>query len=181
MAPLVRRELQIEETGAYPELGVRSFGKGTFHKPALSGIEVGTKKIYPIEPGDLVFSNVFAWEGAIAVAAEADRGRYGSHRFITCVTDKKEALPEFLCFHFLTEKGMEDINAASPGGAGRNKTLGLKKLEKIKVPAPSIEKQRAFLALKTKLERFGAVRAVQLSELEGLLPGLLDRAFRGEV
>ena len=29
--------------GAYPELGVRSFGKGTFHKPDLPGAEAGQK------------------------------------------------------------------------------------------------------------------------------------------
>lgn len=37
VAPLVRREQTIELEGNYPELGIRSFGKGTFHKPPLSG------------------------------------------------------------------------------------------------------------------------------------------------
>ena len=84
VAPLVRREQSIDLEGSYPELGIRSFGKGTFHKPPLSGSEVGTKRLYRIEPGDLLFSNVFAWEGAIAIAKPEDAGRYGSHRFITC-------------------------------------------------------------------------------------------------
>jgi len=59
VAPIVRRKVEIEIDGEYPELGVRSFGKGTFHKPVLNGIDVGTKKLYHILPGDLVFSNVF--------------------------------------------------------------------------------------------------------------------------
>jgi len=62
IAPLVRREQTINLNGSYPELGIRSFGKGTFHKPPLSGGDVGTKRLYRIEPGDLLFSNVFAWK-----------------------------------------------------------------------------------------------------------------------
>ncbi|MEJ1388541.1 MAG: restriction endonuclease subunit S [Candidatus Sedimenticola sp. (ex Thyasira tokunagai)] len=79
VAPIVRRKIEIDTDGEYPELGVRSFGKGTFHKPVLNGIDVGTKKLYHICPGDLVFSNVFAWEGAIAVVGDKDEGRVGSH------------------------------------------------------------------------------------------------------
>jgi type I restriction enzyme S subunit len=138
VAPIVRREVEILESEIYPELGIRSFGKGTFHKSALNGLEVGTKRLFRIESGDLMFSNVFAWEGAIAVAQMEDGGRFGSHRFISCVCQKDIALPEFLCFYFLTQKGLGDINAASPGGAGRNKTLGLTKLENILVPVPDL-------------------------------------------
>lgn len=180
VAPIIRRDVQITENSSYPELGIRSFGKGTFHKPALTGLEVGTKRLFRIETGDLIFSNVFAWEGAIAVAQKEDDGRFGSHRFISCVCKEDIALPEFLCFHFLTRKGMEDINAASPGGAGRNKTLGLTKLEKTLVPVPGIHLQKEFLQLQSKMETLKAAQAGQLSALEGLFPGVLEKAFRGE-
>lgn len=180
VAPIIRREVFISENGSYPELGIRSFGKGTFHKPALNGLEVGTKRLYRINKGDLLFSNVFAWEGAIAVAQSQDDGRFGSHRFISCVCKDGIALPEFLCFHFLTEKGMQDINAASPGGAGRNKTLGLNKLEQILVPVPDIHLQNDFHQLQTKMERLKSAQAGQLAGLEGLFPAVLERAFRGE-
>jgi type I restriction enzyme S subunit len=68
VAPIVRRPVEVDALREYPELGIRSYGKGTFHKPALTGLEVASKRIYRIEPGDLLFSNVFAWEGAMAVA-----------------------------------------------------------------------------------------------------------------
>jgi hypothetical protein len=35
VAPLVRRPVEIDLDASYPELGVRSFGRGTFHKPEL--------------------------------------------------------------------------------------------------------------------------------------------------
>ncbi len=42
---------------------------------------------FAIEPGDLLFSNVFAWEGAVALAGDAESGLIGSHRFMTYVVN----------------------------------------------------------------------------------------------
>ena len=60
IAPIVRRPVDIELKRSYPKLGMRSFGNGTFHKPTLTGAEVGTKRLLRIELNDLVFLNVFA-------------------------------------------------------------------------------------------------------------------------
>lgn len=147
VAPIVRRPVNITAEQSYPELGIRSFGKGTFHKPSLTGADAGSKRLFRIEPGDLVFSNVFAWEGAIAVAKPQDEGRFGSHRFITCVVDPSRANAEFLKLYLTaSEEGLEQIRRASPGGAGRNRTLGLNKLGAIQVPLPPLAEQHALVA-----------------------------------
>jgi len=178
VAPIIRREVTIKQDEEYPELGIRSFGKGTFHKPAIKGINLGTKRIYQIKTGDLIFSNVFAWEGGIAVATENDNDRYGSHRFISCDVNKEKALPEFLCFHHLTPEGMGKIQLASPGGAGRNKTLGLKKLEAIKVPIPPIEKQKKFVDTYYKINRIKQEIGESIKNIEGLFPSALHKALK---
>lgn len=147
IAPIVRRPVDIRHDQMYPELGIRSFGRGTFHKPAISGVEVGTKRLFKIEPGDLVFSNVFAWEGAIAVASTADVGRFGSHRFITCVVDAAKVNATFLKLYLTTApEGREQVLKASPGGAGRNRTLGVEKLGQIQVPLPPLAEQEVIVA-----------------------------------
>jgi type I restriction enzyme, S subunit len=181
IAPIIRREVKLVEEELYPELGIRSFGKGTFHKPALTGLEVATKKIFQIKKGDLLFSNVFAWEGGIAVAKEEDNDRYGSHRFISCLVNKEKVLEEYLCFHFLSPKGLEDINACSPGGAGRNKTLGLDKLMKIKVPVPDVTLQKDFVELLHKIQTIKEQHNEIDKELTQLMPALLDKAFSGNL
>lgn len=181
VAPLVRRPVEPKMDEEYPELGIRSFGKGTFHKPALDYLSVGTKRLYSIEPGDLLFSNVFAWEGAIAVAQPEDGGRYGSHRFITCVPKAGVSTPEFLCFYFLTEEGLRKIGEASPGGAGRNRTLGLTKLTEIEVPVPEYGKQVWFNRLQAKVAAMLAAQKDAESELDALLPSILDKAFKEEL
>lgn len=181
VAPITRRPVKVDMEGEYPELGIRSFGKGTFHKPKLSGMEVGSKKLYCLEPGDLVFNNVFAWEGAITVVQPEDKGRVGSHRFIACVPEEGIATADFLCFYFKTPEGLAKIGEASPGGAGRNRTLGLEKLAKVTVPVPDYAQQLWFDKLQAKVKAVEKLQAVNHEQLEALLPSILDRAFKGEL
>jgi len=181
VAPITRRPVKVEMESMYPELGIRSFGKGTFHKSPVAGIEIGSKKLFCIEPGDLVFNNVFAWEGAVAVAKTEDAGRVGSHRFIACVPRKDVATASFLCFYFLTEEGLKKLGDASPGGAGRNRTLGLEALGAIQVPLPPYEKQLQFDDLQSKVDALKKLQTETAAELAALLPSILDKAFKGEL
>ncbi len=181
VAPIVRRPVEVEPDIEYGELGIRSFGNGTFHKPPQTGLQLGSKRVFQIQPGDLLFSNVFAWEGAIAVVKPEDAGRIGSHRFISCVPKPDLATAESLRFHFLTPAGLLQIGEASPGGAGRNRTLGLGKLESLVVPVPPLEKQRWFDDLQAKVDAVKRLQAETQAELDALLPAVLDRAFRGEL
>ena len=180
VAPLVRRPVEIDPTASYPELGVRSFGRGTFHKPDLPGMEVGTKKLFRIEQGDLLFNIVFAWEGAVAIAQPEDSGRVGSHRFLTCVPDPEIATAKFLRFYFLTREGLVRLGEASPGGAGRNRTLGLKKLEAIEVPVPPLETQQWFDRLQAKARQIQSIRAGTAEDIDALIPAMLHEVFNGK-
>lgn len=181
VASLIRRKIDTQPDEKYEEMGVRSFGRGTFNKPVLTGRQIGNKRIYSIHSGDLVFNNVFSWEGAIAVAQLEDHGKVGSHRFITYVPHTSEATSDFLCQHFLSEKGLEDIGSASPGSAGRNRTLGLKKLDKIQVPVPAYEKQEKFEEI-TKRQRQIKLESAQIClELFAYKAAVTIKAFRGEL
>ena len=180
VAPLVRRPVEVQPDESYPELGVRSFGRGTFHKPALDGIAVGSKKLFRIEPRDLVFNIVFAWEGAVAIAKPDDCGRVGSHRFLTCVPNPKISTADFLLYFFLSPEGLRALGDASPGGAGRNRTLGLKKLAAINVPVPKIEKLRWFDRLQAKARALRAIRAEAEDEVAALIPAMLHEVFDGQ-
>jgi type I restriction enzyme S subunit len=179
VAPLIRRAVKIEPDEEYFELGLRSFGKGTFHKPAIRGDELNGKRLFRIEPGDLLFSNVFAWEGAVAVAQPEDVGRYGSHRFISRKAIEGVASADFLYYYFTTPEGVEQLGKASPGSAGRNRTLGLKMLDEIKVPLPSYEKQLWIVSIAKRLEQLGKRQALIKEEMDGLFKSVLDRAFQG--
>ena len=106
VASLERRQVSVEPSKTYEEIGMRSFGKGIFHKGQVRGATLGSKRVFKIHPGDLVLSNVFAWEGAIAVAGETEAGKIGSHRFLTYRADPKEADANYLQYFFLCEVGL---------------------------------------------------------------------------
>ncbi len=179
IAPICRRPVIVDFSASYPELGIRSFGRGTFHKPPLAGGDVGGKKLYEIVPGDLVFSNVFAWEGAVAVARDEDAGRFGSHRFIACTVDPARADPKFICSYLVaSHDGLEQLRRASPGGAGRNRTLGLEKLTEIEVPLPPLSEQQAIVARLDTLADKTRQLTVHLDAIEANVEQLLAQRFR---
>jgi type I restriction enzyme S subunit len=85
IAPLDRRPVTVDIKMSYPQVSVRSFGRGSFHKPPLVGNEVTWQKPFLVKSGDILISNIKAWEGALAVASPEDDGRVASHRYLTCV------------------------------------------------------------------------------------------------
>lgn len=162
VAPLVRRPVQVMPHESYQQIGIRSFGKGVFHKPRATGAEIGEKRVFYIEPGDLLFNIVFAWEGAVAVATATERGSIGSHRFLTCVVNRELADPRYLYWWFVHDRGREQLLRASPGGAGRNRTLGVEKLSAIDVPLPPLKEQRRIVVrLDTIAEQIAAARRLR--------------------
>jgi type I restriction enzyme, S subunit len=181
VAPLFRRPANVNSEQNYPQVSVRSFGRGTFHKPDLVGNEITWQKPYLVKSGDILISNIKAWEGAIAVANDSDDGRYGSHRYLTCVPIPNVATSRFVCFHLLTPEGLSEVGQASPGSADRNRTLGTKALMQILIPTPPIEKQLWFDNLYAKISALRAAQAETEKELSALMPSILDKAFKGEL
>ncbi len=177
VAPVHRRQIEIRPEGKYPELGARSFGRGIFHKPTVRGDSLTWQKLFQVRAGDIVISNIKAWEGALAVAGEADDGRYGSHRYLTCVADTQCVLPEYVCFYLLSPSGLEQVGLASPGSADRNRTLAVERLEMIKIPIVPLATQREFKKLLDLQATVRAEAALSNQRLEALLPSLLDRLF----
>lgn len=169
---LERRPVEVDPLETYAEIGVRSFGKGIFHKEPISGADLGNKRVFRVEPGDLVLSNVFAWEGAIAVATDAERGRIGSHRFMTYVPVDARVVTQYLRYFFLSECGLRLIRTASPGSAGRNRTLAVDRFRDVVLPLPEIGEQRHIVR---RLERLDSQldRVMHLDQAASRLSGAL--------
>lgn len=181
VAPLNRRPITVESEKIYPAIAVRSFGRGTFHKPPLVGSEVTWEKPFLVKAGDILVSNIKAWEGALAVAKPEDDGRVGSHRYLTCVPNEGVATPRFVCFHLLSPEGLSQIGEASPGSADRNRTLGAKAFLRIPIPVPEYSKQLWFDSLCGEVDALKRLQTQTASELDALLPSILDKAFGAEL
>jgi type I restriction enzyme S subunit len=179
IAPLCRRPVTVKFDESYPQVAVRSFGRGTFHKPALIGSEVTWEKPFLVKAGDILVSNIKAWEGALAVAKPEDDGRVGSHRYLTLVPAVGVATAQFVCFHLLTPEGLHEVGEASPGSADRNRTLGAKAFIQIPVPTPEYWKQLWFDALCSEVDALRRLQTETAAELDALIPSILDKAFKG--
>lgn len=179
---LARRPVTIDPLRTYEEIGVRSFGRGIFHKQPVSGTELGNKKVFEIHPGELVFNTVFAWEGAVAITSNAEQGKIGSHRFMTYKVNHELADLRYLQYFFQSEPGLQILGAASPGGAGRNRTLGIKAFGRQRIPLPDLAKQRAIRdRLDTAFRRPSALMERRKKLEEALKPALLNAAFSGQL
>jgi len=98
VAPLMRRKVDLQPNTVYSEIGVRSFGKGVFEKPSFNSDELSWEKPNWIEEGDLLMSNIKAWEGAVAAVGKEHDGKVGSHRYLTFVPYPETTSAKFLAF-----------------------------------------------------------------------------------
>jgi len=87
------------------------------------------------------------------------------------------AAVEFLRFYFSTREGLQKLGEASPGGAGRNRTLGLKKLEDLQVPVPAIGRQHWFDRIQIMAREARTIRASTAKDVEALIPAMLHEIF----
>jgi len=78
---------------------------------------------------------------------------------------------------FRSEPGLELIRGASPGSAGRNRTLAVKRFEDLEIPLPPIDEQRRIAA---QLDRVSiAVKEIRRrsKRIESLVPAILNATF----
>lgn len=177
VAPLVWRQITIDPEESYTEYGVKSFYKGIFLRRKVPGSAFSWQELYQLKAGDIVFSNIMAWEKGIAVATPEQDGWVGNHRMLVCEPRRDVILPNYLTHYFMTADGFAKILQASPGTAARNKTLKADNLMEIEVPVPSLKRQRAFESLHDQVAQIRAAQQPQLADHSALLPSLLDRIF----
>ena len=138
----VSKAVEVQPKTVYHQIGIRSHGKGLFDKPPVTGTQLGNKRVFWIEPNCFVVNIVFAWEQAVGKTLLSDVGKIASHRFPMYRPKLGKVDIDFLTYLFKTEYGKELLGLASPGGAGRNKTLGQSEFLKIRIHVPPIAEQR---------------------------------------
>lgn len=131
-----------DEGTYYREIGIRSHGKGIFHKEKVTASEIGNKRVFEVIENAFVVNIVFAWEQAIAKTSNNERGFIASHRFPQFLPKEDKCDIDYLVYFFKTSKGKYLLQLASPGGAGRNKTLGQKEFDRLELTLPPRVEQR---------------------------------------
>ena len=108
--------VSVSTIGKYREIGIRSHGRGLFHKEEVSGAELGNKRVFWIKKDAVIFNIVFAWEQAVAITSSKDEGCIASHRFPMYLPKDNKCNTDYIRRYFLTKKGKYLLELASPGG-----------------------------------------------------------------
>ena len=169
--------VDVKEDGVYREIGIRSHGKGLFYKDEVIGKELGNKRVFWIEPNCLIVNIVFAWERAVAKTSPNEVGMIASHRFPMYKPKSGVTDLEYITKYFITDAGKEILEMASPGGAGRNKTLGQKEFSESTLLIPSYEEQIKIGSFIDALDNLIMLHQRKLDELSEYKQGLLQQMF----
>lgn len=138
----VDNPVEVKADEEYTQIGIRSHGKGIFYKEPITGKKLGNKRVFWVEPDCFIVNVVFAWERAVARTRKSDIGTIASHRFPMYKVDAIRLDLNYICTFFKTQRGNDVMQFASPGGAGRNRTLGQDRFLKSMIYLPPIEEQR---------------------------------------
>ena len=172
--------VSVEPETMYTQIGIRSHGKGLFYKEPVTGKSLGNKSVFWIEPDCFVLNIVFAWEQAIGKTTETEVGMIGSHRFPMYRPIDRTIYIDYLNDYLLTKRGAEILQAASPGGAGRNRTLGQDRFMKAKIILPIFDEQIKIAAIFATQDKVIALKERRIAEKQRQKKHLMQQLLVGK-
>ena len=176
----VERPVDVQADEMYTQIGIRSHGKGLFYKEPVTGASLGNKAVFWIEPDCFVLNIVFAWEQAVSKTTQNEAGMIGSHRFPMYRPIEGRVDVDYLITYMLTKRGKDILEAASPGGAGRNRTLGQDRFLKSKIILPSSDEQRRIAEVITTQDKVIELKEKRLTEKERQKKYLMQQLLTGK-
>ena len=169
--------IQLDEV--YTQIGIRSHGKGIFYKEPILGRDIGKKSVFWIEPNCFILNIVFAWEQAIGKTTESEIGMIASHRFPMYKPNNLDL--DFLIYYFLTNQGTNILKEASPGGAGRNKTLGQDRFLTSKIIFPCINEQQKIAKILSIQDKVIELKEKLIEEKQKQKKYLMQNLLTGKI
>ena len=168
-------------TENYKALGLRSHGKGVFHKLDVDPAGVAMEVLYEVKENDLIVNITFAWEQAVAIIKKEDEGGLVSHRFPTYTFKSKNAIPEYFK-HYIVQKYFKFLlELISPGGAGRNRVMSKTDFLKLEIKLPDVQEQKAIANIldiaTTELKAYQQ----KLEQLQLQKKGLMQQLLTGKI
>jgi type I restriction enzyme S subunit len=177
----IRRPVRRISGREYVPIGLYNRGRGLFHKERTPANELGDSDFFWLEPGDLILSGQFAWEGAVALVGEEDSGCIATHRFPILKGCPGRLNTAYLLAFLMTKTGNFLLNENSRGAAGRNRPLNVGLLRKEKIPVPTLEEQERVAELvfqERRLQRSVSAYCLRLQEYR---QALITAAVTGQL
>lgn len=178
---LDEEQVPVLPSEQYPQVGVKSFGRGLFAKSSLAGTETTYRIFNRLYSGALVLSQVKAWEGAIAICEHTLAGWYVSPEYRTFRCIPGESLPGYLSAIVRTEWFWGKLTHATRGVGARRERTRPEEFLNIRISIPEVEQQKKGEEIYRKVELLKGPQVENAVELDALLPSILDKAIQGEL
>lgn len=135
----------VEPDQTYRTLGVLNRGRGLFQRTPLSGAETQYPKFTRANPGQLVYSKLFGWEGSVAVVPEGLEGFVVSPEFP--VFDLGPDVDAAYISHAVAWGGfVEQLALATTGLGQRRQRINVSDFVELQIPLLRIDEQRRIAA-----------------------------------
>lgn len=143
-SPLSKSEdlVWIKSDEEYETAGILNRGRGLFRRPSISGSETQYTRYNRLHTGTLVYSKLFAWEGALAVVPPEFDGLYVSHEFPTFTISEELADPDYIGHLVAWPSFHEKLSKQTSGMGSRRQRVNIDQLLSTHVPLPDVDEQR---------------------------------------
>jgi type I restriction enzyme S subunit len=172
------RSEKVDPSRFYPMVGVLSYGRGLFDREPVLGGNTSYRTFYRLKSDHIVMSQLFGWEGAVALSDKRFEGKYLSPQFPTFSCNSPELDRGFLGWFLRLQSSWNALAKQTKGMGDRRRTLIPDNLLNLQIPLPAIDEQRRIV---TRVEAVAGrvAEARQLrEESTAYLSALWTREYR---
>jgi type I restriction enzyme S subunit len=182
MSELVRLrspDVTVQQDENYQFAGVYCFGRGVFRAQIKTGMEFAYKILTRLKTGNFVYPKLMAWEGALGVVPPECDGCVVSTEFPVFEVLEDRVLPEVLDTYFRSPNVWPELSGSSTGTNVRRRRLNPSDFLDYRMPLPSRATQELLRRVRLQVDSLRKLQAETATELDALLPSILDRVFKG--
>jgi type I restriction enzyme S subunit len=157
----------VDASVSYPMVGVLSFGRGLFEREPIENGKTSYRVFYRLNAEHVVMSQLFGWEGALALSENKYAGRFLSPQFPTFLCNNELLDRNFLGWLMKRPTFWQDLGSRASGMGDRRRTLTPDALFKCEIPLPPLAEQRRIVARIEQLAgQIAAARALRQQAVE---------------
>lgn len=164
----------VVATECYPSAGILNRGRGLFDKGVLRGSQTSYSRLFRLSEGQVVYSKLFGWEGAVALVPPEYDGYFVSSEFPTFTPERDRVSPAFLEQYLKSTHFTDDMARSTNGLGQRRQRVNVDAFLRIPVPLPSRQDQDRIAT------HLGAVTTHTSSSRFDHLLGVTHRDWAGE-